>query len=89
MNIDRARKILKDRAEKFYGKSMDWLIDQMDNGFDENLQITEAWETYHTKYLGNVWCGLNGVGFCSRERQAEESKIYQYSLAWTNMEKYI
>ena len=28
--------------EDFYCKSFDWLIDQMDNGFDENLNVTKA-----------------------------------------------
>ena len=76
MKLETAMKVLKDRAENFYGKPVAWLIDEMDNGFDENQKVTEAWETYHMKMLGNVWCGLNGVGFCSRERATIEYKIW-------------
>ena len=39
MQLSTAINVLTKRAEDFYGKSFDWLIDEMDNGFDENLNV--------------------------------------------------
>ena len=76
MKLETAMKVLKDRAENFYGQPVAWLIDEMDKGFDETQRVTEAWETYHRKMLGNVWCGLNGVGFCSPRQAKIQYDIY-------------
>ena len=46
MSFETAIKVLTKRAEDFYGKTFDWLIDQMDNGFDENIGVTKAYEVY-------------------------------------------
>jgi len=46
MTRERAKKILTKRAEEFYGKTLDWLINQMDNGFDENNTITTCYNIY-------------------------------------------
>tara|TARA_R100000988_G_scaffold98784_1_gene67182 strand:+ start:592 stop:762 length:171 start_codon:yes stop_codon:yes gene_type:complete len=43
---EQAKKILTTRAEEFYGKTFDWLIDQMDKGFDENYTITTCYNIY-------------------------------------------
>ena len=45
---ERAKKILATRAEEFYGKTLDWLINQIDNGFDENNTITNCYKIYKT-----------------------------------------
>ena len=76
MKLETAMKVLKDRSENFYGQPVAWLIDEMDKGFDETQRVTEAWETYHLKMLGNVWCGLNGVGFCSPREAKIQHDIY-------------
>jgi|TARA_Y100000289_G_C3840249_1_gene108151 hypothetical protein len=46
MKLSTAINVLTKRAEDFYGQSFDWLIKQMDNGFDENLNVTKAYEIY-------------------------------------------
>ena len=46
MKLSTAINVLTKRAEDFYGKSFDWLIDQMDKGFDENLNVTKAYKIY-------------------------------------------
>ena len=46
MSFETAIKVLTKRAEDFYGKTFDWLIDQMDNGFDENIGVTKAYKVY-------------------------------------------
>ena len=43
MKLETAKRIFKDRAENFYGKTVAWLADQMANGFDENQKITAAY----------------------------------------------
>ena len=45
---EQAKKILTRRAEEFYGKTLEWLINQMDNGFDENNTITSYYKIYKT-----------------------------------------
>ena len=45
MKIKGAMTVLERRA-KFYGKTLDWLIDAMDQGMDENMTVTEAYEVY-------------------------------------------
>ncbi len=46
MKIKGAMGVLNRRATEFYGKTFDWLINAMDNGFDENLTVTEAYNVY-------------------------------------------
>mgnify|MGYP001421199423 CR=1 FL=1 len=46
MKKQTAINILTKRAENFYGRSFNWLIEQMDRGFDENLKVTEAYKVY-------------------------------------------
>ena len=55
MNLSTAINVLTKRAEDFYGKTFDWLIDQMDNGFDENLNVTKAYKIYRN------WKGGSGA----------------------------
>ena len=45
MKIKGAMTVLERRAN-FYGKTVDWLIDAMDNHMDEGLKVTEAYEVY-------------------------------------------
>lgn len=43
MRLETAKKIFKDRAENFYGKTVAWLADEMEKGFDETQRVTEAY----------------------------------------------
>ena len=52
MKFKTAKKILTKRSEEFYGKTLEWLINQMDNEFDENHTITECYKIYK-KHLNN------------------------------------
>jgi hypothetical protein len=49
MKYNRAITVLTRRATEFYGKTFEWLVDAMDNGFDENLTVTEAYNVYKQK----------------------------------------
>ena len=40
MKYNRAITVLTRRANEFYGKTFEWLVNAMDNGFDENLLKT-------------------------------------------------
>jgi hypothetical protein len=55
MTYNRAITVLTRRATEFYGKTFEWLVDAMDNGFDENLTVTEAYKIYkmETNYVGS------------------------------------
>lgn len=53
MQLSTAINILTKRAEDFYGKSFDWLINEMDNGFDENLNVTKAYKVYKNWKMGS------------------------------------
>ena len=75
MKIKGAMTILERRAN-FYGKTVDWLIDAMDNHMDEGLKVTEAYEVYKM-HQGLVWCGINGVGFTTPENASNEWKIFR------------
>tara|TARA_R100000353_G_scaffold75980_1_gene57732 strand:+ start:1006 stop:1200 length:195 start_codon:yes stop_codon:yes gene_type:complete len=46
MKFETAKKILTKRAEEFYGKTLEWLINQMDNGFDENQTIMKCYKVF-------------------------------------------
>ena len=54
MKLETAKKIFKDRAENFYGKTVAWLADEMDKGFkevgyvDENQKVTQAYKVLKT-----------------------------------------
>ena len=74
MRIKGAMTVLERRA-KFYGKTLDWLIDAMDQGMDENMTVTEAYEVYKMDQ-GYVWCGIHGYGFTTPEKNREETNIY-------------
>ena len=49
MKYNRAITVLTRRANEFYGKTFEWLVNAMDNGFDENLTVTEAYNVYKQK----------------------------------------
>tara|TARA_Y100000385_G_C12617648_1_gene435644 strand:+ start:131 stop:298 length:168 start_codon:yes stop_codon:yes gene_type:complete len=53
MKYERAKTILTKRAEDYYGKTFDWLIEAMDNGFDENNTVTDAYNAYKKKIENN------------------------------------
>ena len=53
MQLSTAINVLTKRAEDFYGKSFDWLINEMDNGFDENLNVTKAYKVYKNWKMGS------------------------------------
>jgi len=74
MRIKGAMTVLERRA-KFYGKTLDWLIDAMDQGMDENMTVTQAYEVYKMDQ-GYVWCGIHGYGFTTPEKNREETNIY-------------
>ena len=62
MHVSTAINVLTKRAEDFYGKSFDWLIDQMDNGFDENLNVTKAYKIYRNWKGSSSGAYLNTLG---------------------------
>ena len=49
MKLETAKKVFKDRAENFYGRSVAWLADEMQKGFnevgyaDETQRVTQAY----------------------------------------------
>ena len=55
-----------ERRANFYGKTVDWLIDAMDNHMDEGLKVTEAYEVYKMDQ-GYYWKGINHQGWVKRE----------------------
>ena len=50
MKLETAKKVFKDRAENFYGKTVAWLADEMDRCFkeagyvDESQKVTQAYK---------------------------------------------
>ena len=58
MKIKGAMTVLE-RRDKFYGKTLDWLIDAMDQGMDENMTVTQAYEVYKMDQ-GYRWKGTEG-----------------------------
>ena len=75
MQIKGAMTILNKRAE-FYGKTFDELINLIDSGLDETLNVLTAYEIYKIDQ-GLVWCGVNGVGFTTPEKSSNEWKIFR------------
>ena len=71
MRLKGAMTVLNKRAE-FYGKSLDWLIDFIDQGNWESYKVIEAHDVYKREGLGLVWSGLNGVGYTTKEQSVEE-----------------
>jgi len=71
MRIKGAMTVLNKRAE-FYGKSLDWLIDDMDRCFketgyiDESQTVIQAYEVYKIDQ-GYRWSGVNGKRWVKRE----------------------
>jgi hypothetical protein len=76
MRIKGAMTVLNKRAE-FYGMTFDELIEWLDNRNDETIKVLEAYEIYK-RDQGYVWCGVNGVGWCTKEQQKEEMNIYYH-----------
>ena len=76
MRLKGALTILNKRAE-FYGKSLDWLIDWIDQGNDETRGVIEAHDVYKREGLGLVWSGLNGVGYTTKEKSVEEYLVWR------------
>ena len=56
MKLETAKRILKARAENFYGKTVAWLIDDLDRCFEEvgyyneNQKIVEAYKIVKKEY---------------------------------------
>lgn len=71
MRIKGAMTVLNKRAE-FYGKTVAWLIDDMDRclketGYiDENQNVIQAYEVYKIDQ-GYRWSGVNGKRWVKRE----------------------
>ena len=76
MRLKGALTILNKRAD-FYGKSLDWLIDWIDQGNDETRGVIEAHDVYKREGLGLVWSGLNGVGYTTKEKSVEEYLVWR------------
>jgi len=58
MQIKGAMTVLNRRAQ-FYGKTLDWLTNAMDNHMDENMTVTQAYEVYKMDQ-GYRWKGTEG-----------------------------
>ena len=76
MRLKGALTILNKRAE-FYGKSLDWLIDWIDQGNCEPYKVIEAHDVYKREGLGLVWSGLNGVEWCTKEQSVQEYLVWR------------
>tara|TARA_Y100001937_G_scaffold123012_1_gene185196 strand:- start:285 stop:602 length:318 start_codon:yes stop_codon:yes gene_type:complete len=76
MRLKGAMTVLNKRAE-FYGKSLDWLIDFIDQGNWESHKVIEAHDVYKREGLGLVWSGLNGVGYTTKEQSVEEYLVWR------------
>ena len=56
MKLETAEKILKDRAENFYGRTISWLIDDMNKCFEEvgyyneNEKVVQAYKIFKKEY---------------------------------------
>ena len=74
MQIKGAMTILNKRCD-YFGWTFDQLIAKLDEGFDENMTVTQAYEVYK-QHNGYVWCGLNGVGWTTLEKNREENNVY-------------
>ena len=46
IKYNRAITVLTRRATEFYGKTFELLVNAMDNCFDENFTVTEAYKVY-------------------------------------------
>ena len=76
MRLKGAMTILNKRAE-FYGKTLDELIDWIDEGNCEPYSVVEAHDVYKREDLGLVWSGLNGVGWCTKEQSVQEYLVWR------------
>ena len=74
MKIKGAMTILNKRCE-FFGWTFDQLISKLDEGFDDNYTVLTAYEVYKMDQ-GYVWCGINGYGFTTPEKNREETNVY-------------
>ena len=57
MKIKGAMTVLNKRA-KFFGKTVEELVEMLDNGFDDTMTVSEAYEVYKMEQ-GFVWSGVN------------------------------
>lgn len=67
MQIKGATTILNKRAE-FFGKTLEQLIDMLDNGFDDNHNVLVAYEVYKMDQ-GFYWKGTNGDTWILRQER--------------------
>ena len=74
MKYETAIGILVKRAEDFYGIDLWDFIKMLDNGFDENMKVTKAYEQYKMAQ-GYVWIGLNGKRWGTPAEKAEEYAV--------------
>ena len=65
MKIKGAMTILKNRA-KFYGLTVEQLVEKIDAGFDEIQKVIVAYEVYKMDQ-GYYWKGINHQGWVKRE----------------------
>lgn len=65
MRIKGAMTILNKRAE-FYGKTVDELVEMLDNGFDETVKVLQAYEVYK-RDQGYMWSGVNFETWVKKE----------------------
>ena len=70
MKIKGAMTILKNRA-KFYGLTVEQLVEMMDAGFDETQKVTIAYEVYKMD-LGYYWSGVNFETWIKTEGSARK-----------------
>ena len=49
--------VLNKRA-KFFGKTVEELVEMLDNGFDDTITVLQAYEVYKMEQ-GFVWSGTN------------------------------
>jgi hypothetical protein len=67
MQIKGATTILNKRAE-FFGKTLEQLIDMLDNGFDDNHNVLVAYEVYKMDQ-GFYWKGTEGDTWILRQER--------------------
>ena len=75
MRIKGAMTILRKRAEDFYGTTSEELVQWMDDGLDQPIKVTQAYEVYKMHH-GYVWCGINGFnGWTTIKGKMEEYNV--------------
>ena len=66
MKIKGAMTILKNRA-KFYGLTVEQLVEKIDAGFDEIQKVIVAYEVYKMSQ-GYYWSGINFETWVKKEK---------------------